>query len=192
MRIRCNDGCSRGKYADAKTPLLAPALPAPEDHTNVWPLPHRLCPREQQTSRIRDVASRTLRILDAAAGRRSRRMSRIYVFFPPIWQNPIKYIPKYYGKMAAGVTDIGVGGKKEVGNSGEGPSVVLDETIDEVGDNFYLTSLIMRFSVAGIALVLISVSVFLYLSLKGFVLTWWRLLKTRKLPKVFNYSASPG
>jgi hypothetical protein len=112
----------------------------------------------------------------------------IYVFFPPIWENPIKYIPKYYGKMATGVMDIGIEGKKEVGNSGEGTSVVLDEIIDEVGPNFYLTSLIMRFSVAGIALVLISVSVFLYSSLKGFVLTWWKLLKTKKFPKVFNYN----
>lgn len=113
----------------------------------------------------------------------------IYAFFPPIWQNPIELAPKYYEKIAFGVMNIGVEGKKEIGTSGEGDNVILDDTVDDKRPNFYLTSLAVRFSVVGGALVLIAVSVFVYYSLKGLVLTVWESIRKKGFPKVFNYSA---
>ncbi|MDO8260944.1 MAG: hypothetical protein Q7T50_05635, partial [Candidatus Magasanikbacteria bacterium] len=111
----------------------------------------------------------------------------IYVFFPPIWDNPIKQVPRYYGKIAFGVTDIGIEGKKEIGSSGDAANIVLDEVVDERPPNFYLTSLFVRFSIVGVDLVLIAVSVYIYFSLKGFFSAIWKSIKQKSIPRVFSY-----
>ncbi|MFC1622010.1 glycosyltransferase family 39 protein [Patescibacteria group bacterium] len=90
----------------------------------------------------------------------------IYALFPPIWKNPVKSIPKYYEKIIYGITDIGVEGKKEMGTSGKGPNVLLDEIHSEKDYNFYFQSIFMRFSMAGGFLLAITLGAFILRPLK--------------------------
>jgi len=106
-----------------------------------------------------------------------------YAFFPPIWKNPIKSVPKYYDRIVIGVTDIGVQGKKEIGTSGKGKNITLDDTFEDRGSNFYISSLFVRFSVAGGTLLIISVVVFTYFFLRQSILLIWNFLKNKNFPK---------
>lgn len=110
----------------------------------------------------------------------------MYVFFPPLWKNPIKSAPKYYDRIVFGITDIGVEGKKEMGTSGKSKNITLDETFKEKGSNFYISSLLMRFSVAGGILLITSVGVFIYFFLKDSIRLIWDYLKNRNFPKGFS------
>ncbi len=111
----------------------------------------------------------------------------IYAFFPPIWKNPIKSVPKYYRQIAFGVTGIGIEGKKEIGNSGETENVVLDDTLAPKKPNFYIVALFDRLSVGGGALLVISTGVFIYFFVKGFVLQVWHTIRNKKIPKIYNF-----
>jgi hypothetical protein len=112
----------------------------------------------------------------------------IYTLFPPIWNNPAKQIPEYYKKIAFGVTDIGVEGKKEIGTDGKSENIVLDETLGDKASNFYISSLFMRLSVAGGIFLIISIGVFIYAITKGFLLTILDATRSKKLPKLFTFS----
>jgi hypothetical protein len=113
----------------------------------------------------------------------------IYAFFPALWKNPIKSFPKYIDRIAFGVTDIGVEGKKEIGASGKSDNITLDSTLSEKSSNFYLASLFMRLSPAGAVILTVSLGVFLYIFLKGFVLIIYRCIKFRKFPLRFEFSS---
>ncbi len=115
----------------------------------------------------------------------------IFALFPPVWQNPIKSAPKYFQRIAFGVTDIGMEGKKEMGTSGRSENITLDDTEDDRDPNFYIASLFTRLSPAGAVLLVVSMGFYIYIILKGFVIFLWRLGKSifaKKVQKTFNYS----
>lgn len=112
----------------------------------------------------------------------------LYLLFPPIWKDPIKTVPKYYEKIAFGVSDIGVEGKKEMGSSGKKDNVTLDDTVDARERNFYLASLFMRLSPPAGALLVVGFSVYIYFFLKGFLLTIIRILRSRRLFARFSFT----
>lgn len=111
----------------------------------------------------------------------------IYFLFPPIWTNPAVQIPKYFEKIAFGVSDIGVEGHKEMGRSGEADNIVLDETFKPTALNYYLVTLVMRFSVAGLALSFLALLTFTFFFLKGFATLLASSIKAKKFPKTFNF-----
>jgi hypothetical protein len=109
------------------------------------------------------------------------------IFFPPVWNSPVKSIPKYYKQILVGVTDIGIEGKKEIGFSGKNENVTLDETLSNKDLNFYLSSLFMRLTPASCILLTISLSLFIYLILKGKILAIWNTIRNKKISGTFAY-----
>jgi hypothetical protein len=112
----------------------------------------------------------------------------IYAFFPPIWKHPIESAPKYYTKIANGITDIGIVGKKEMGTSGEGENTTLDETVADKDRTFYAKALFMRLSVSGCLLLIVALIVSSYSGLKSFVLLIRDSIKSKSIRTVINPS----
>lgn len=110
----------------------------------------------------------------------------IYAFFPPIWKNPVESAPKYFEKIAFGVSGIGMEGKKEIGSSGKAENITLDDTLEDKGDNFYLVSLVMRLSPAATILLVISLAVFIYYLMKSFAVLIYNSIKSKAIPKAFQ------
>ncbi len=113
----------------------------------------------------------------------------VYAFFPPIWRHPIKQVPRYYNQIVFGITDIGVNGRKEMGTSGKGDNILLDDTFKDKGPNFYIRSLFMRLSIAGGVVLVVASGVFIYFILKGFVLLIWKTIKNKSIPKTYNFAS---
>jgi len=114
----------------------------------------------------------------------------LYAFFPPVWKDPVKSFPGYYKKIAFGVSDIGIAGKREIGTSGKGESTVLEKTLKDKGNLFYLSSLFVRLSLAGSALLIITISIGFYFFSKELFLFISRIIKNKKIPK--EYKFPPG
>lgn len=113
----------------------------------------------------------------------------IFVCFPPLWHNPIESAPKYLQKIAHGITDIGVEGKEEIGNSGADESVTLASQVDTSrGSDFYLASLVMRLSPIGLGYLVVALAAYIYIFLKGFMLKLIALFKTKKLTMSYTFS----
>ena len=83
-----------------------------------------------------------------------------YVFFPPIWTDPLKLIPKYVQKIVFGVETIGLAGRLELENA------ILDETIAKQPADFYIKSLAMRISVGTGIMLLVGAAVFTFMFFK--------------------------
>ncbi len=113
----------------------------------------------------------------------------LYLLFPPVWKNPIKSAPKYFEKIALGVSDIGLEGKKELGSSGKNDNITLDDTLDARDSNFYIASLFMRFSPPAGVLIVIGLGVYIYFFLKGLVLLPVKAIKNKKFPTNFSFSS---
>ena len=113
----------------------------------------------------------------------------LYLLFPPIWKNPIKSVPKYFEKIALGVSDIGVEGKKELGSSGKTDNITLDDTLEARDSNFYIASLFMRLSPPAGVLMVIGLGVYIYFFLKGLILLPVRAIKNKRFPTKFSFSS---
>lgn len=113
----------------------------------------------------------------------------LYLLFPPVWKNPIKSVPKYFDKIALGVSDIGLEGKKELGSSGKNHNVTLDDTLDARDKNFYIASLFMRLSPPAGVLIVIGLAVYIYFFLKGLALVPIIAIKNKKFPTDFSFSS---
>lgn len=113
----------------------------------------------------------------------------VYLLFPPIWKDPVKSVPKYFEKIALGVSDIGVEGKKELGSSGKNDNITLDDTLDTRDSNFYIASLFMRLSPPAGVLIVIGLGVYCYFFLKGMALLPVRAIKNKRFPTNFSFSS---
>jgi len=112
----------------------------------------------------------------------------LYILFPPVWKNPVKTAPKYFEKIAFGVTGIGMEGKKEIGSSGKAENITLDDTLEDKGKLFYLVSLFIRTTTAFWVIFVISLGFYFYILLKGFFVQIFQAFKNRKIPGQFYFS----
>jgi hypothetical protein len=111
----------------------------------------------------------------------------IYIFFPAIWRHPFHDVPRYFTRIKFGVTGIGVNGLQEVGFSGNAENLVLDEVVDNEIPGFYFISLFMRLSVAGIAMLVLGLGVYVYYCIKWPPVFIYRSIKSKSFPKIFTF-----
>lgn len=78
--------------------------------------------------------------------------------FPPFWKKPLKNVPKYSSLIISGIKDIGYGGKREYGYSGEKEAVIIDKKVVQFPWYYYIKA--FKYQVSPISQILIFISFF--------------------------------